>query len=121
MIQTNPKLYIQYISSDKGMGVFTNSKITQGEIIEDCYCIPVHLSIKEYEVYFFNFNGTDTLLPLGYGCIYNHNNIPNIGWKIIDRQHLIIQFFALMDIEPISELCHDYGTGYWDRQKKKII
>lgn len=121
IIETNPKLYVEYIDTVKGMGVFTNAAIQQGDIIENCYSIPVHISIKEYQAFFFQFNGTDTLLPLGYGCIYNHSNEANISWKLLDVEKRVIQFFAIKDIEPGSELCHNYGEGYWITNKKKVI
>lgn len=121
IIETNPKLYVKFIDNNKGMGVYTNSKISKGEIIESCYSIPVNISIKEYHAFFFQYNGTDTLLPLGYGCIYNHSDNPNISWEILDFQKRIIKFFAIDDIEPDIELCHNYGAGYWLTNEKKII
>lgn len=121
IIETNPKLYVKHIDNNKGMGVYTNSKILKGDVVENCYSIPVNISIKEYQVFFFQFNGTDTLLPLGYGCIYNHSENPNISWEILDFQKRIIRFFAIKDIEPDTELCHNYGSGYWLTNEKKLI
>lgn len=114
-------LYIKYINDDKGWGVFTNEKIKKGQIIEQIYSIPINIHMKDFYDYFYEFNGTDTLLPLGFGCIYNHSDSENIHWKIIDKKKFIIEFIAVKDIEVGDELCHNYGNAYWINKNKKIL
>jgi SET domain-containing protein len=121
-ININPKLYVKYIDNIKGFGVFSNAIINKGDIIEDCYSLLIHNTAKDYEPYYFYFRGDTKLLPLGFGCIYNHNDNPNIEWKIIDEDKKIIRFYAINDIDIDDELCHNYGTHYWkNEQYKKLL
>lgn len=121
ILYINPDLYIKYINKDKGWGVFTKSKIKTGDIIERIYSLPVNISVKDFHNYFFEFNGTDTLLPLGYGCVYNHSDSANISWRITDREKYIMEFYVIKDVEIDEELCHNYGSNYWINKDKKII
>lgn len=113
LINTNSKLYVKYIDNIKGFGVFANQPIKKDELIEDCYSLLIHNTSTDYEPYYFYFKGDSKLLPLGFGCIYNHNDNPNIAWKVIDENNRIIRFFALDDIKMDDELCHNYGPNYW--------
>lgn len=117
IISTNPKLYVKHVSNEIGYGVFNSEKIVKDEIVEDCYSIVVNDDMNDYKPYYFNFMGNTKLLPLGFGCIYNHKYEPNIGWKIIDYDRKIIRFSALRDIGPNTELCHNYGPNYWKNKK----
>jgi SET domain-containing protein len=112
VINTNPKLYIKYIDNIRGFGVFTNQKIKKGELIEQCYSLCIDTTVKGFDAYWFRYRGDSTLLPLGFGTIYNHSNTPNIIWKIIDENKRIINFYAIDDIDIDCELCHNYGPGY---------
>mgnify|MGYP000845985651 FL=1 len=118
-ININTKLYVKYIDNIKGFGVFTNQQIQKDETIEDCYSLLIHNTNSEYEPYYFYFKGDTKLLPLGFGSIYNHNNNPNIAWKIIDDNRKIIRFYAITDININEELCHNYGPNYW--KNKNIL
>jgi SET domain-containing protein len=107
-------------SPGKGMGVFAVEPIKEGEVIEECHLIK--LPTKKWETssllvdyrfcYPMGENWEDYVLPLGYGCIYNHNDNNNAMW----RNHPIyraFQFYALRDIEPGEEICTNYGPGYY--------
>lgn len=117
IININSKLFVKYINDEKGYGVFCNQKIEKDEIIEDCYCLLVHNTISDYEPYYFYYKGDSKLLPLGFGCIYNHSDSANIGWKVIDENKKIIRFYAINDIEINDELCHNYGSNYCKKRK----
>ena len=118
-ININTKLYVKHIDNIKGFGVFTNQKIQKDETIEDCYCLLIHNTNSDYSPYYYCFKGDTKLLPLGFGSIYNHNDNPNITWKIIDDNRKIIRFFAISDININEELCHNYGPKYW--KNKNIL
>jgi len=118
-ININTKLYVKYIDNVKGFGVFANNIIKKDEIIEDCYSLLIHNTNLDYEPYYFYFKGDTKLLPLGFGCIYNHNNDPNIYWKVVDENNRIIRFYAITDIKVGDELCHNYGPNYW--KNKNIL
>jgi SET domain-containing protein len=118
-ININTKLYVKYIDNIKGFGVFANDIIKKDEIIEDCYSLLIHNTNLDYEPYYFYFKGDTKLLPLGFGCIYNHSDIPNIAWKVVDENNRIIRFYAITDIKIGDELCHNYGPNYW--KNKNIL
>lgn len=99
-------LYIKWINSQKGYGVFTSKFISRGEIIEKCYCIKTHLP-QSFEDYMFKDDYEQYVLPLGYGCIYNHDENPNIE-RYNDGYDFMV-FKSLVDIEEHHELCHNYG------------
>jgi SET domain-containing protein len=60
----------------------------------------------------------DVLHSLGYGAVYNHNEIPNIEFRVLDN--IIIEFTAITDIEVGDEICHNYGP-YNSEKKSKFI
>lgn len=120
-LYTDSNLYVKYIDDIKGWGVFAKNKIEKGKVIERINSIPVNIAMKDFYDYFFDFNGTDTLVPLGYGCIYNHNDQPNINWKVVDKKRFIIEFYTLREIAIDEELCHYYGSNYWLNKNKKIL
>lgn len=109
-------IYGEFISKEKGYGVFTREAIPSDTLIEVCYCIPA--STYQWEDYVF---GDPRVLPLGYGSIYNHSDDANIVWKKVNKE-FIIYFISRKNIKAGEELCHNYGPGYWkDSNKMKLI
>ena len=103
-------------SPGKGLGVFATELILEGELIEECHLVtlPVpycHTNILED--YRFNYpqgtKPTEQVLPLGYGCIYNHNDKNNAFWRD-HPEHKAFQFVAKRDIQPGEEICTWYGN-----------
>jgi SET domain-containing protein len=106
-------------SPGKGMGVFAIKQIKLGEIIEECHLVTLPTKRWEKSRILDNYRfcypqGDDWqeyVLPLGYGCIYNHSDNNNAMW----RNHptfRAFQFYAVKDIEPGDEICTNYGDGY---------
>ena len=117
-IKSHFDLYARYISSKIGYGVFTNEFIPIGSIVETIYCVPINPT-EEWDEYKFS-NSNKTFLPLGFGVIYNHNDTPNIMWRIIG--HRLINFISLRNIQIGEQLTHSYGKNYWKkRNDKKLI
>jgi SET domain-containing protein len=117
------KIYIKFIDTKKGWGVFCKEKILKGEIIEQCYGIVVHGETAPLKDYAFvlnqkNWQNNDAIIALGYGGIYNHSDEPNMVYIIIGK---IIEFTATQDIEIGEEICHNYGKGYLETWKTKFI
>ena len=112
-------------SPGKGMGVFAVEPIKEGEVIEECHLIK--LPTKKWETssllvdyrfcYPMGENWEDYVLPLGYGCIYNHNDNNNAMWRN-HPTYRAFQFYALRDIEPGEEICTNYGPGYYWGESK---
>ena len=122
-IHPSNKIYIKFINIKKGWGVFCKEKILKGEIVEQCYGIIDNYKTTPLKEYTFELNTktwetNDSIMPLGYGGIYNHSDEPNIVYDIIDK---IIEFKATKDIEIGDEICHNYGKGYIENWKTRFI
>lgn len=109
------------ISEGKGMGVFATQKILKGEIIETCYLLKIPKEgdlLTDYRFLYPKRTLSEYVIPLGYGCIYNHSNSPNADW-IDHPEYKAFNFFALKDIEIGEEICTYYGgEDYWNSRKK---
>jgi SET domain-containing protein len=111
----NKKLYLKKIDNNKGWGVFATEVIKKDEIVEICYCMTLHDDKTEFIDYAFGLKSNSTLLPFGFGCIYNHSTTPNINYTL-DKYNKLIIFIAITDISKDEEICHNYGTGYLERK-----
>ena len=119
------KIYIKFIDTKKGWGVFCKEKITKDEIVEQCYGIIDNYSdassLKDYS---FTLNEklagltNDVIYALGYGGVYNHSDEPNASW-VVDGKTL--EFYALRDIEIGEEICTYYGVGYLEKFKTRFV
>lgn len=93
----------------KGLGVITNNFIPKHNIVEICHIVE-HFAIHDKNLRYYNFTDKNKriFLPFGMGCIYNHSDNPNIKFEIDNEKNIMI-FTSIKDIEPSTELCHDYG------------
>lgn len=125
MVFNVPDKIIIKPSPGKGFGVFATQPIKKDEVIEECYLLK--LPTKRWEKsdllldYRFCYpQGPDWqeyVIPLGYGCIYNHDDNNNAMWRNHPTERAF-QFYALRDIEEGEEICTNYGEGYnWDGNK----
>ena len=111
-----------------GWGVFAKFDIVVGEILEE---VPfLKLPIKKGEStpllidYRFNFpSGGDFIyqvIPVGFGCVYNHSNTPNAEWYT-DTENEIFIFRAIKNIKQDSEIFVFYGdSSYWNDGRSRI-
>lgn len=108
------------LSSGKGMGVFAIQKILQGEIIETCLLLAIPKNkdlLTDYRFLYPKNTLTEYVIPLGYGCIYNHSNFPNADW-LDHPEYRAFNFVAIKDIEIGEEICTYYGgDDYWSTRK----
>lgn len=115
-ITSTDKLYISESTiPGSGRGVFANTDISKGQIIETC----PYLEIPETEIestaagylhnyiYFFGPDKERALLALGFGSIYNHTYTPNAIYKIKPKQK-IIEFISVQDIPKDTEITVNY-------------
>ena len=101
----------------KGAGVFAVEDIKLNEIIEVCHVIETPPNSLNNYVFLWQHPESPTLsktvIPLGYGCIYNHSSKANATW----RQHPDVkafEFIATRDIQRGEEICTFYGENdYW--------
>tara|TARA_B100000575_G_C23105922_1_gene638350 strand:+ start:756 stop:1313 length:558 start_codon:yes stop_codon:yes gene_type:complete len=114
-------------TKEKGYGVFATSDFKKGDIIEKCYCIPVVEKFKDVpsflKDYTFDYppkpkKAEMQVLPLGYGCIYNHSNENNANWENA-KEHMYLNFIAVKDIKEGEEICTNYGKAYLKRHNLK--
>lgn len=109
------KLFIKEIKG-KGRGVFCKQPITKDEEFEISPLLV--LPAENYDTvrasqlvdYFFTFNKEENTLALalGFGSLYNHAVYSNAAY-VLDREAKTINFFALEDIEPGTEICINYS------------
>ena len=106
-------------SPGKGMGVFATEPIKEGEVIEECHLVKLPTKKWEKSTLFIDYrfcypmgdNWLEYVLPLGYGCIYNHDNNNNAMWRNHPTERAF-QFYAVKDIEVGEEICTNYGPDY---------
>tara|TARA_R110000803_G_scaffold111684_1_gene180125 strand:+ start:66 stop:476 length:411 start_codon:yes stop_codon:yes gene_type:complete len=122
--KTGKKIYLKD-THDKGMGVYAGENIKKGELIEQCYLITVDTKQSELGTlydYVFNYpqNGKfkSLVLPLGYGCIYNHDDNHNAIW-VDSKKDKHFNYIAVSDIKVGEEICTDYGETYWSQMVER--
>lgn len=117
----NTKIYVDK-SPIHGWGVFAKEDILEGEVFEECPILS--LPIKHGEVsdlfidYRFNWpQGTeweDQVLPLGYGCLYNHSENANAYW-VSNLENRTFKFISNREIKKGEEIFVWYGdVSYWN-------
>lgn len=137
MIIKSPKKVEIRNSKGKGRGVFATESILAGEVIEVCpiLVLPTNPMMDNFILIDYRFSYpckpksemmSDELryvIPLGYGCIYNHSDQNNAIW----RQHSeyeALEFYAIRDISKNEEICTRYtkSDGYFQSRPylKKI-
>lgn len=107
------------------MGVFANTGIKKGEVIEICPFIDIPQyqlesvgnSIFVNYVYFYGNVKEKLLLALGFGSIYNHSRTPNAFYKINPKEKTI-EFVSNMVIKKDEEVCVNYVQG--NRTKRPL-
>lgn len=102
-------------SPGRGWGCFASDRIIKGEIFEECHLIKVDCGFLDYSFNWPRYEPKFQVLPLGYGCIYNHSNQPNANWDPHPNIDMIFCFYALRDIEKGEEIFTYYGDSkYWE-------
>jgi len=125
-LKQNPYLEIR-LSPIHYRGVYVNSKIKKGNILEQCPMVPLtnrsryqndqtiwdylyankNCDCKECQVH-----GVVFYMILGYGMIYNHGEKPNASWEF-NYDDLIATLMATEDIEENTEILVSYGPDYF--------
>ena len=98
------------MSPDKGMGVFAVEPIKLGEVIEECHIVKLPTKKWENSTLLFDYrfcypqgpNWSEYVIPLGYGCVYNHDKDNNAHWRNHPKFRGF-QFFAVRDIDWIEK------------------
>ena len=116
------KIYVNE-SPIHGLGVFASQTIMEGEILEECSVIDMHIPKGESTHilidYRFNYpsNVVDwekQVAPTGWAMIYNHSSEPNAYWRT-NYENKTFEFVSLKTINPDEEIFVFYGDdSYWN-------
>jgi SET domain-containing protein len=125
------KIIVGY-SRVEGVGVFATQDIKEGEIIERCPMVALaHRSNYQHDPQIYKYLYRQPICPcneckrhggvfnmvLGYGMLYNHQDIPNTDWKF-DYVNKIADVVAVKNIAKNSEIFVSYGSSYFQNREK---
>jgi len=104
-----------------GYGVFAAEDIKSGQIIEETYV----LISKNYDsslanYYFASATKGESLLPLGWGAIYNHTAFPNADYDF-DKEQSLLVFYAIKPIKQGEEIFVSYGDDWFSSRHLKMV
>ena len=104
-----------------GRGVFAGKNYKYGEIIEIAYCIkddPNNYSKAILRDYLFRIDNNNSLICLGYGSFYSHNDNPNCRY-IVNNDTIV--FVCKQSIKKDDEIFISYGNNWWKSRKDRLI
>jgi hypothetical protein len=115
IIKNEIQLEVKYIDETMGFGVFAFQDIDEGIIVETCYSIKTYNQVfNPCFDYLFSLSNTESLLPLGYGSIYNHSYTPNIHWRIVNMEKSVIEFYLEKTHKSINRLVKFFKFNVWN-------
>lgn len=94
-----------------GKGVFAKAKLVVGTTFIN-HILPITAEFVEesFGNYTFPFYGKKFIcICLGEASLINHNDVPNVTVKSIDRVNLTKEFQVISEINEGDELFLDYG------------
>lgn len=116
-----------------GRGVLATADISAGELIERCPMVKMAWRsnyLKDPVIWQYLYSqrcncndcknhGSTFYMVLGYGMIYNYQDIPNADWKF-EYDKLYADVIANKDILKGEEIFVSYGSGYFSGDRNKI-
>lgn len=117
-LKYRPGRGIEVRAGERGRGVFATKDFKQDDTVEKCPTLKVvHAHIKGSLLldYVFDGGGPFSLLVLGYGMLYNHDEDPNLVYAVSDDDFVL---YALRDISKGEELTISYGDGWWSSRQR---
>jgi len=105
-------LYVKKVEG-KGRGVFSDSPIKKGEMIENSPVIKIPenqielVEKTDISQYWINWSGKSGVIGLGLVSMYNHSSTPNAEYLLFVPEDSIIMN-AIKDISPHEEICTNY-------------
>eukprot|EP01051_Picozoa_sp_SAG22_P002582 SAG22_NODE_117_length_19289_cov_12.242574_2_plen_134_part_00 len=115
-----PLVEVRESRGRRGRGVFAAAAISIGEVVEVAPCIGVpgpqyasHVKHSIFEEYLFHCRQTgEYLLALGIGSLFNHNEYPNVDYRV-DGERRLVEYKCCKPIGVGEELCIFYGDTLW--------
>lgn len=114
-----------------GRGVFATAVFNEGDIIERCEILPLSpedtIKVNETDLKYYTFKYDDTrdCLVLGSGEIFNHDDKPNVSYKLElfghDNPRLFMVFRAIKRITPSEQMFIDYTADTQVKAKEYTV
>ncbi|TAK72924.1 MAG: SET domain-containing protein [Gammaproteobacteria bacterium] len=101
-----------------GYGVFANQDIPAGEVIEECYALPITEQVLND--YAFQNGHKKNVLLLGCGSIYNHSSTPCANF-VFDEERFLMIFRANRLIKQGEEIYISYGPEWFSSRHARPI
>jgi len=101
-----------------GRGVFADKDFAKGEVLEVApYILSEKSAFNDY-IFTSHLPNYKSIIVLGYGSIYNHNDDPNVGYFLMDDKddnvdQLYFVYYAKKDIKKNEECKISYGKTWW--------
>jgi SET domain-containing protein len=93
-----------------GRGVFATKQIKVGTELT-CDVMLFDNSVKTLSKWSYPWNKTHFSFCVGFGSFFNHNDIPNVKIKSINREKLTKTFVVIKEIKKGNELFLNYGKN----------
>ena len=65
--------------------------------------------IRDY-IFKKSIDSDKSVVAFGYGSMYNHSDIPNASWKVVDEY---VKITCVKPIKKDEEIFLSYGKQYW--------
>jgi hypothetical protein len=113
---------VDWSKTKNGRGVFANKDFKKGDVVEYAPFVVINKNdctgrIKDYTFKHYH-DDTKSLMVLGYGMLYNHDDDHNIGYSF-DEYNSVLIFKARRDIKKDEELFDSYGKEWWSERNLK--
>lgn len=103
-------------TNEFGRGLYASQFIPEGTIILECEILILNeqdtntVNTTELKYYTFKYDEKRDCLVLGHGEIFNHDDLPNVSYRLVDfNGRKVMQFKAISSIEQNSQLFIDYN------------
>ena len=98
------------VSKIHGRGVFATQRINKGtELI--CDVMIFENNLKNLKKWSYPWTQTHFSFCVGFGSFFNHNDIPNLKIKSIDKIKLTKTFVVIKELNEGDELLLNYGKN----------
>lgn len=98
-----------------GYGVFAAQDLAANQVIEECHVLFYDTDKDPLSNYAFSFLEKHAI-PLGFGCIYNHSDQPNVQYDLDPKRQLVL-FTTLRPLPAGEELLISYGKHWFAARK----
>jgi hypothetical protein len=110
-------MYHLQTTTEFGRGLYATWTINKNTILFTAELLVLNpadtIKVNETDLQYYTFKYTDTqdCLVLGDGEIFNHSDIPNTCYKLIDFDgRKVMAFYTLRDISQYEQLFIDYSA-----------